>query len=39
MRGYYRIGPDRILLAFGHLLSLAQVQIEDRAAVEQALDH
>jgi predicted nucleic-acid-binding protein len=39
MRGYYRLGPDRILLAFGHLLSLAQVQIEDRAAVEQALDH
>jgi predicted nucleic-acid-binding protein len=39
MRGYYRLGPDRILLVFGHLLSLAQVQIEDRAAVEQALDH
>ena len=39
MRGYYRIDPDRIALAFGHLLSLAQAQIEDRAAVEQALDH
>ena len=39
MRGYYRIDPDRIALAFGHLLSLAQVQIEDRAAVEQAPDH
>ena len=39
MRGYYHLGPDRILLAFGHLLSLVQVQIEDRAAVEQALDH
>jgi predicted nucleic-acid-binding protein len=39
MRGYYRLGPDRIALAFRHLLSLAQVQIEDRAAVEQALDH
>ena len=39
MRDYYRIDPDRIALAFGHLLSLAQVQIEDRAAVEQAADH
>jgi len=39
MRGYYRIDPERIALAFAHLLSLAQVQIEDRSAVEQALDH
>jgi len=38
MRGYYRFPTDQISQAFRHLLSLEHVEIEDRAAVEQALD-
>lgn len=39
MRGYYDFDQNRISAVFRHLLSLEQVQTEDHAAIEQALDH
>ena len=39
MRGHYGFTPDRISRVFHHLLSLKQVEIEHRPAIEQALDH
>lgn len=39
MRGYYDFSTAEIASALQHLLSLEQVEIEDRSAVEQALSH
>ncbi|MCE2950138.1 MAG: type II toxin-antitoxin system VapC family toxin [bacterium] len=37
MRGYYRFAVEDIRAVFGHLLELPQADIEDRAAVTQAV--
>jgi len=37
MRGYYRFEPAEIVAVFNHLLTLPQVTLEDRIAVEQAV--
>ncbi len=37
MRGYYRFSQKETLGALRHLLQMAHVMIEDRAAIEQAL--
>ncbi len=39
MRGYYGFSVAEISAAMNHLLSMPQVVIEDRGAVEQALAH
>ena len=39
MRGYYGFSAADISAALSHLLSLPQVVIEDREALEQALSH
>jgi predicted nucleic-acid-binding protein len=39
MRGYYAFDRAEITLVYRHLLSLGTVEIEDRIAVERALDH
>ncbi|MBK9326036.1 MAG: type II toxin-antitoxin system VapC family toxin [Hydrogenophilales bacterium] len=39
MRGYYGFAMSEIDTAMRHLLGLAQVAVEDRGAVEQALSH
>lgn len=39
MRGYYRYEPDAIAQVFTHLLSLANITIENREQVESALAH
>ena len=37
MRGYYEFSMKEIYSVFNHLLSLSHIQIEDRAAVQNAL--
>jgi predicted nucleic-acid-binding protein len=37
LRGYYGFEPAEVAAVLGHLLSLAQVTVEDRPAVERAL--
>lgn len=37
MRGYYHFEPAEIVTVFKHLLTLPQVTLEDRDAVEQAI--
>lgn len=37
MRGYYRFEAAEIVTVFSHLLTLPQVMLEDRNAVEQAI--
>ena len=39
MRGYYAFERAEIASVYRHLLSLEKVEIEDRIAVERALDH
>ncbi|MGB1558773.1 MAG: type II toxin-antitoxin system VapC family toxin [Oceanococcaceae bacterium] len=39
LRGYYKFGAEDIGTVFSHLLSLKHVEVEDREAVERALDH
>ena len=39
MRGYYGFGRERIAEVYRHLLSLNHVDVEDRTAVERALNH
>ena len=39
MRGYYEFTAEEIADAFGHLLALGHVHIEDRASVTQAISH
>lgn len=38
LRGYYDFSPPDVLRVLRHLLSLPQVIVEDRAAVERSLD-
>lgn len=38
MRGYYGFAPADIAMALRHLLAQPQITVEDRGAVEQALD-
>jgi len=37
LRGYYRFSRDQVGLVFDALLNLQTLQLEDRAAIEQAL--
>jgi predicted nucleic-acid-binding protein len=37
LRGYYRFSRDQVGLVFDALLNLPSLQLEDRAAIEQAL--
>ncbi|MDE3010186.1 MAG: type II toxin-antitoxin system VapC family toxin [Pseudomonadota bacterium] len=37
MRGYYGFAPAEIVATLRHLLSLPQVKVEDRDAIEQAM--
>lgn len=39
MRGYYRFTATEIISVFHHLLSLAHISLEDRANIEQAINH
>ena len=39
MRGYYRFNRDEITETYRHLLSLQNMDVEDRIAVERALEH
>ena len=39
MRGYYDFSAAEIASAMNHLLSMSQVVVEDREAIEQALAH
>lgn len=39
MRGYYRFHREEISQAYRHLLSLQNLDVEDRIAVERALEH
>jgi predicted nucleic-acid-binding protein len=39
MRGYYRFSREEIAAVYEHLLSLKNVVVQDRTAVEQALEH
>lgn len=39
LRGHYGFKPAQTLLLLRHLLSLAYIDVEDRATVEQALSH
>lgn len=38
MRGYYGFGPSEVQQVLRHLLSLEQVTVEDRGAIENAID-
>ena len=39
LRGYYGFEPAEVAAVLGHLLSMAHVAVEDRAAVERALQN
>ena len=39
LRGYYGFEPQEVAAVLGHLLSLPQVTVEDRPAVERALQN
>jgi predicted nucleic-acid-binding protein len=39
MRGYYGFDREQIQAAFGHLLSLPQLQVEDRELLGRAVSH
>lgn len=39
MRGYYGFGRQEIASVYWHILSLNNMDVEDRSAVERALEH
>ena len=38
LRGYYGVSPQDVQAVFSHLLSLAHIELEDRVAVQSAVD-
>ena len=38
LRGFYKLPPDTVATVFSHLLTMPQVQLQDRQAIQSACD-